>query len=128
MDWSSRLTGVCNQMSEITIGRPDSDPILPMEIRHDVDEIIFDGEVEQNYNFLDYRFERQGAHCHARTYLDDVDTVSVNGPFSDRDSEDEIDAPEFFEDVLSYLKRRFLIIDAPGDSGYDTIWKHPDFK
>ena len=106
----------------------EADRIMPAEIRHKVEEIVANGETEQLYNYLDYRFENPGVHCLARTYLDDIDTVSIYGPFEGTDSEDEIDAPEFYDGVLSYLKRRFLVIDAPGDEGYHTIWRHPDFK
>ena len=105
----------------------DADRITPAEIRHNVEEIVANGETEQIYNYLDYRFEKSGVHCRARAYLDDIDTVSIYGPFDGADSEDEIDAPEFYDGVLSYLKRRFLVIDAPGDEGFDTVWQHPDF-
>ncbi len=115
-------------MNDTVVTGSEADPIVPVEIRHDVDEISIDGDLEQLYNYIDYRFERPGAHCRARTYLDDIDTVSVFGPFSGQDREDEVDAPEFLEDVLSYLKRRFLVIEVFGDDGPDTVWKHPDFK
>ncbi len=115
-------------MNDTIVHGEEGDPIRPVEIRHDVDEIVFDGETEQLYNYLDYRFEGPKVHCRARTYLDDIDTVSVDGPFAGSDSEDEVDAPEFFDNVLSYLKRRFMMIDAAGEDGYETIWKHPDLK
>lgn len=115
-------------MNETMVIGSESDRIKPAEIRHNVEEIVANGETEQIYNYLDYRFEKPGVHCRARTYLDDIDTVSIYGPFDGADSEREIDAPEFYDGVLSYLKRRFLVIDALEDEGYHTIWRHPDIK
>ena len=53
--------------------------------------------------------------------------MSLHGPFADRDHLREVEAPDFYADVLSYLKRRFAIIDAPGDVEYVTIWRRPGF-
>ena len=113
-------------MRETEVRTSEADPIRPVEISHDVDEIIVDGLLEQHYNFLDYHFEKYDAYCHARTYLDDIETVRMFGPYSDRDSEDEVDAPELYREVLAYLKRRFPIIEALGDDGYVTIWRLSD--
>lgn len=100
------------------------DRIEPVRILHSVDEIYADGEMEQEYNFLDYIFERDGVTFRARAYLDSVYQVALYGPF-DAASEERIpSAPEMKRDILGYLRRRFSEIQSldPESSTYVTIW------
>ena len=115
-------------MSDSVVRDSDDDDIEPVEIQHLVDEIIVEGELEQYYNYIDYHFEKFGAYCRARTYLDEIGTVSVLGPFSDRQSIDVIEAPNLWEEVMAYLKRRFVIIQILGHEGYEDVWRHPGFE
>jgi len=105
--------------------KPDS--IAPLEIEHQVDEVIVDGKLEQQYNHFVYHFENGEAYCWARAYSDHIDEVSIFGPFISCESLDSVDAPEFYNDILEYLKRRFGRIDALGEEGYKTVWQHPNF-
>ena len=87
---------------------PENDAITPTSIIHSVDEIRSDGEIEQKYNFLDYRFERDGFTARARSYLDDIETVSLLlepqpvGP----------DGERFATDVKAYLAWRFAEVEV----------------
>lgn len=84
-----------------------TDPIIPVEIEHCVDEIWDGTSLEQRYNYLDYHFELGGAYCRARAYIDDMDTVTLFGPFDQRGSLSKIDRPDFERAATIYLKRRF---------------------
>ena len=101
------------------------DPIEPVEIRHEVDRIIFDGKLEQEYNYWTYRFRKYGAFVMAQCYSDDIGNVMVFGPFADEASEKEVEAPELYSEVLTFLKRRFLTIECPGEKEFTTIWTRP---
>lgn len=84
-----------------------TDPITPTEIEHRVDEIWDGSSLEQRYNYLDYHFEIDGAYCRARTYLDDIGTVTLFGPFDHRGSVSKIDRPDLERAVAAYLAKRF---------------------
>ena len=88
----------------------EADPIRPVGIDHQVDEIWADrpgGRLEQRYNFLDYHFEREGMYCRARAYMDEPSSVTLFGPFAGRGSIARVEAAGFETDVLAYLARRF---------------------
>jgi len=100
----------------------DPDGAKPTEIEHKCDE-IFDGDtLLQKYNYVVYHFERGGRYFWARTYVEDIGTVSIHGPFDGRDTKKSIAGPQD-EAILAYLKRRFLKIDTLGSGGYVTIWR-----
>ena len=84
-----------------------ADPIEPIHIEHSVDEIWHDGHLEQFYNFLDYHFERDGAYCRARSYVDDFHEAVLFGPFEGRTSIRKAVSPDLERDALLYLERRF---------------------
>ena len=99
------------------------DAILPSAIRHQVDEIHDEGRLQEQYNFIEYDFEQDGAYCWARTYVDTIGEVVIFGPFAGRDDLRPVDAPRLRDAVLDYLKRRFEKIDELGDTGYVRIWR-----
>lgn len=101
----------------------ESDPIRPVHIHHEVDEIWDGGNLEQWYNFIDYEFEQDGVFARARVYTDAIDTVALFGPFRGRNTTQEIAAPAFIEAVRGYLKRRFNRIQRLTASGYKTEWE-----
>ena len=101
------------------------DPIEPVEIRHDVDRIVVDGKLEQEYNYWIYQFDKYGAFIKARSYRDDIGVVSIFGPFADETCQEQIEAPELYAEVLSYLKRRYMAIDRLDEEGYTTVWTRP---
>jgi hypothetical protein len=99
----------------------DSDSVWPIEIEHKCEE-MFDGDtLEQKYNYIVYHFNRDGRYFWARTYTDEIDSVSVHGPFDRRDTMKEL--PGSLDDaMLSYFKRRFRKIKTLGSEGYVVIW------
>lgn len=109
--------------SSIQLGGPAiGDAIHPMSIRHEVDEIVADGELLQRYNYIEYEFKKDGAFCRARSYVDSIGKVAVFGPFISRDDLRPVTAEDFGNSVLDYLKRRFNLIESLGEEGYVTIW------
>jgi hypothetical protein len=102
-------------------GVVDPDTVKPTQIEHKCDE-IFDGDtLQQKYNYFVYHFERDGRYFWARTYVEDIDTVSIYGPFDGRETMKPISgSPD--DAILAYLKRRFEKIDTLGPEGYVTIW------
>jgi hypothetical protein len=95
--------------------RDEVDPITPIRIRHQVDEIIAEnGAVEECYNFIDYDFEQPGAYIRARTYVDEIESVTVYGPFDSSRSMVAVNAPELERAVLQYLERRFRRVKRRG--------------
>jgi hypothetical protein len=104
-------------MSDVTdYGMTTDDDELPLSITHSRDTIIFDGKVEQDYRFLDYRFKVDGCDVEARMYLDEPWTVSISAPF---------DGTPIPVVVMAYLRKRFNIVRLAGSDGYDEIWKKP---
>ncbi|MDQ4087260.1 MAG: hypothetical protein M3177_04490 [Pseudomonadota bacterium] len=64
----------------------------------------------------------------ARTYLHDIDTVSIYGPYAGRDHTREASAPAFEAAVIAYLQRRFnridrLSRDENSPTPYITVWR-----
>jgi hypothetical protein len=99
----------------------DGDNISPFEIEHKCDE-IFEGEaLLQRYNYIVYHFNCSGSYFWARTYTDDIGTVSVFGPFESREKRNLISGP-LDEAALSYFKRRFRKIEKFDKEGYTVIW------
>jgi len=82
----------------------DIDVVVPTEIEHKVEQL------EQRYNFIDYHFTLDGVYLRARAYLDNIEVVTVFGPFERRGSIKHIDAPNAKNAVLAYLSRRFRTI------------------
>ena len=55
----------------------DPDSAKPTEIEHKCDEIFDGGTLQQKYNYFVYHFERDGRYFWARTYVEEIGTVSV---------------------------------------------------
>ena len=99
----------------------DSDETRPIEIEHQCEELYVGEELEQEYNCIVYHFESSGAYFWARARTDEIQTVSVYGPFENRRAMNRIPGrPD--EGMLSYLKRRFRKIPALANDGYVEIW------
>lgn len=99
----------------------DTDEVSPNLIEHRCEEIREGDALHQRYNYIVYHFERDGRYFWARTYLDDVGTISIFGPFERRDAVARIRGP-LDDAILSYFKRRFKKIQAFGDKGYVPVW------
>ena len=87
----------------------DTNDGLNPTITHDRDLMMDDGQIEQDYRFLDYDF----GIIKARAYLDYPELVHV-----ELGSQRALPA-----DVALYLKSRFAEIKVMGQEGYETIWK-----
>ncbi|HEY4986631.1 MAG TPA: hypothetical protein VII39_08435 [Bradyrhizobium sp.] len=98
----------------------DPDPIQPTAIEHKCDDIHNGDMLEQQYNYLVYHFDSDGAYFLAKTYLDDVRTVSLHGPFASRTELRPTGAP-LCERVLTYLRRRFRTIQILQKDGFVSI-------
>ena len=98
----------------------DQDPIQPTAIEHRCEEIVSEGKLEQKYNYIIYHFDCGGVYFWARTYLDDIRTVSLHGPFESRASK-RLTSGSFDEAVLAYLRRRFGNVQALQNDGYAPI-------
>jgi hypothetical protein len=93
------------------------DDDLPVSITHSRDTIIFDGKVEQDYRFLNYRFKGRDGDIIARMYLDDPWIVSIVEPMNC----EPLDAH-----ILAYLQSRFNEIRCfGGPDGYIDMWVKP---
>lgn len=100
----------------------DPDTVKPTGIEHKCDQ-MFDGDtLLQEYNYFVYHFERDGRYFWARSYVEDIGTVAIYGPFDGRETKEPTSGP-LDDAILSYLKRRFLKIDTLGSGGYVTIWR-----
>jgi hypothetical protein len=96
------------------------DDDLPISIIHSRDTIIFNGKLEQDYRFLNYRFHCSSGEIVARVYLDDVWEVSITEP---------VGPASLPVDVLAYLQSRFRVIKQLGGSnGYTVIWRQQGKK
>jgi hypothetical protein len=101
-------------VTEVTATDTDDDDDLPVLIRHSRDQVIIDGELHQDYNFLVYTFDGDSGEVTARTYLDNIWEVSILSPMFG----EAVDAA-----VLRYLQRRFgLIKQLGGPEGYTVLW------
>lgn len=100
----------------------EDDPIVPVRITHNSEQ-IWDGDtLEQDYNYLVYEFETEQYQYSARAYLDEMHTVAVYGPF-ERDSSGHMPTKdaEIDQRVLAYLRRRYAEITRLGPTGYVPI-------
>ena len=116
------LPSIVSSSIQLGGGPAIDDAIRPTTIRHQVDEIIVDGELRQRYNYIEYEFEKDGAYCRARSYVDQIGEAAIFGPFAGKNDLRPVSASNFRDDVLDYLKRRFDHITELGDVGYVSIW------
>ena len=75
-------------------------------IEHVVDLVEIDGEIEQVYNYLFYRWEEPSVS--ARAYLDEPATVSIL-------------SGEPSSEILDYLRDRYARIQRLGRQGYYVV-------
>lgn len=87
------------------------DKDLPDRIEHGCDIIVDDaGELEQYYNYLVYHFSGVGHGLWARTYLDEMNHITLYGSISETDKR-SIDPAAFSsekgQEIVRYLQRRY---------------------
>ena len=102
----------------------DQDPILPISITHNSEQMWSGSNLEQSYNYLVYHFETEEHLYRARAYLDEIDTVSVYGPLK----KDELpDWGSFLQEIeidrriIAYLRKRYAKITRLAPTGYVIV-------
>ena len=101
----------------------ETDPILPVSLEHFCQEQFSSRGLREKYNFLVYRFERDGAEVTCRAYLDNSDEVAIFAPRRLGEGlTEEVHAPALREDVLRFLSRRFHLIQELTATGYEPVW------
>jgi len=94
------------------------DAILPVRITHKSEQLWNGENLEQNYNYLVYEFETEQHSYRARSYLHDIQTVVVFGPFDKNASTlMPLEGVQVDQRVLDYLRRRYRAIQRFGPEG-----------
>ncbi|WP_428406983.1 hypothetical protein [Hyphococcus sp.] len=103
----------------------DDDRLTPVRIEHLCEEIHADGALEQKYNYLAYHFEMDDRYLWARAYLDEIDKVSIFGPFDSEQTRNPVSDGAFENLTVEYFKRRFDVIEKLSEEagGYVVVWK-----
>lgn len=96
----------------------ETDEITPTQIIHGSEQILNAGQLEQDYNYLVYEFETATHLIRARSYLDEIEKVSVFGPFAKDDPQRPLYNEPIDQSVLDYLNRRYFFIERFGPEGY----------
>jgi hypothetical protein len=108
---------------------PEDDAMdgAPLRIEHGVDYMFaVPGKLEFFYNYICYEWRLPSEKVTARTYLDDIQQVSL---FAEKDGAPLFIEPERletppFQPVIRYLQRRFRVIKVFGRDGtYRVVYK-----
>lgn len=109
--------------TEVLFVSGEDDPVAPVRLEHRMDEVMIGGEPDQAYNYLAYRFERDGAALAVRVYMDEADRALLSPPEPGGAMAEPTPAAERLrQDVLCYLARRFRLIEELGEAGYEPVW------
>lgn len=89
----------------------------PSKIEHRVDTDLDPktGECSYFYNYFLYTFDCAGNQITARSYLDDVSTVSILQCPTGIDTERELNG------ILAYLRLRYPSVTRLGPSGFNKV-------
>lgn len=100
----------------------EDDLIQPIIVKHLCDEIWDGPNLEQKYNYLVYEFETDLHSYRARSYLDEIDSVAIYGPFL-KDSNDTwaLESLEIDPRVLAYFRRRYRKVTRFTSDGYKRV-------
>ncbi|MGQ0661596.1 hypothetical protein [Sphingosinicella sp.] len=100
--------------------------IQPYLITHNRDQIRRGGQLEQDYNHIDYWFGDPSHPIRARYYFRHDESVQVDLPADagNRFSLAEV-RERFPADILCYLQRRFDRIEVLVEDGYRELWVRP---
>jgi len=91
----------------------DADEVNPAEIEHRCEEIFEGDQLSERYNYRVYHFVAGSRYFWARTYVEEISTIAVYGPFDGRASMNRLAGP-IDDQVVSYLRRRFKNIQTLG--------------
>jgi hypothetical protein len=116
--------------ASLPVKSAEPEPIEPSSIEHKVDHVPGGDGYEDSYNFLDYSFADQDLVAYARSYLDEIGSVVLHGPFAASGSSDRIAGSAFEDAILAYLKLRFRRIERLNPAirtgrPYEIIWESP---
>lgn len=112
-------------------GEPASDSVvydtdaesLAVTIEHSRDHFRERGAVQENYNFLDYRFPSR-PDVRARVYLPFWEAVLVSVEGERTITSLAALRRAVGDEVICYLQKRFERIETPsGNSGYQPVWE-----
>lgn len=94
------------------------DPISPSSVEHCVDAGVDEQTRELLFhcNYLRYRFDVHDGTIAARSYLDEIEKVSLQLPKGM-----SLAHPDA-ERVLEYLKRRYRRVEMLHQEGYVSVW------
>ncbi|UWP96079.1 hypothetical protein K3X48_03540 [Aliiroseovarius crassostreae] len=95
--------------------------MTPYRIEHVIEEIEVPDGPPIIYNYLVYRFEGYGAYAWARTYLDDINIISIHGPFQSSENQCPIECPDLLANMTAYFSKRFDELQKFGPNGYEPI-------
>jgi hypothetical protein len=110
-------------------GEPPSDFMMfdtegdekPIAIEHNRDMMFSGGQLEQDYNFLDYRFAGGEGGISARAYLYGLSEVSLElGGAAPQTAQEALALVP--EPVLRYLQKRYGTIKVLTRRGHETLW------
>lgn len=121
------IASMSSQSSSIEVLQDVVDPIAPNKVTHHVDEIFEGEQLIEKYNFLVYEFVTEEGFIKARAYLDEIETVALFGPFSDKNLQERISAPALEAATIEYFRRRYRKIerflpDSNSATGYELVW------
>jgi hypothetical protein len=95
----------------------DSDDGMPASITHGSDYMLSGPQsLEFYYNYLNYSWVVGGEAVTARSYLDEIDEITV---FVGAEKLEQA----AFAPLLRYLQRRYKIIKTIADGGYQVRYK-----
>ena len=84
----------------------DANEANPVEIEHSCEEIFDADQPSEKYSHLVYHFVANGRYFWARTYIEEISTIALYGPFDGRASTNRLADP-IDEGILSYFRRGF---------------------
>jgi hypothetical protein len=108
--------------SQTILFRTEGDP-LAVSIEHHRDQLRTETELDNDFNFLDYKFAARPAMS-ARVFLEEPATVLVH--FSDGIAPSSLKALRRAtgDEILCYLQKRFRQIEVfRADKGYRPVWR-----
>jgi hypothetical protein len=97
--------------------------IEPTKISHHRDVMYIDGQLAQDYNFIDYVFGSGEKQINARFYLDEVEVKIGLTEGAQLYSSAKAAGEHLDPKILLYFQKRFRSIAIITSNGYETLWK-----
>lgn len=98
----------------------EEDELTPSLIEHRCEEMFEGDQLVGTYNYVYYEFRAQDHFYWARSYLDEIEEVSIFGPFSDETRQEKLNDP-IDTRIVAYFRRRYALLQQLGDDGYAPI-------